>query len=287
VKKNFRNAAIYTSLNFKKVQKIASQIYEVLDNLDVSVHLTESLESLSKKKSLSDKSIVKKSDLLISIGGDGSLLSSARRYGFSGLPLLGINLGNLGFLTDILPEDLTSSLIEVIKGKYLKDKRFFLEASVNNSPKSDIALNEIVIHSGSIAQLMEYEVFVDETFVYRQRADGLIVNTPTGSTAYSLSGGGPIVHPEVKAITLMPMFPHSLSASPLLVKEESNITIKIISGNKSMLSLDSHNSIPLKRGDIIGVSKSKKPLILIHPNDHNFFSACRNKLGWSERLSKS
>ncbi len=287
MKKNFRNAAIYTSLNFKKVQKIASQIYEVLDNLDVSVHLTESLESLSKKKSLSDKSIVKKSDLLISIGGDGSLLSSARRYGFSGLPLLGINLGNLGFLTDILPEDLTSSLIEVIKGKYLKDKRFFLEASVNNSPKSDIALNEIVIHSGSIAQLMEYEVFVDETFVYRQRADGLIVNTPTGSTAYSLSGGGPIVHPEVKAITLMPMFPHSLSASPLLVKEESNITIKIISGNKSMLSLDSHNSIPLKRGDIIGVSKSKKPLILIHPNDHNFFSACRNKLGWSERLSKS
>ncbi len=287
MKKNFRNAAIYTSLNFKKVQKIASQIYEVLDNLDVSVHLTESLESLSKKKSLSDKSIVKKSDLLISIGGDGSLLSSARRYGFSGLPLLGINLGNLGFLTDILPEDLTSSLIEVIKGKYLKDKRFFLEASVNNSPKSDIALNEIVIHSGSIAQLMEYEVFVDETFVYRQRADGLIVNTPTGSTAYSLSGGGPIVHPEVKAITLMPMFPHSLSASPLLVKEESNITIKIISGNKSMLSLDSHNSIPLKRGDIIDVSKSKKPLILIHPNDHNFYSACRNKLGWSERLSKS
>ncbi len=287
MKKNFRNAAIYTSLNFKKVQKIASQIYEVLDNLDVSVHLTESLESLSKKKSLSDRSIVKKSDLLISIGGDGSLLSSARRYGFSGLPLLGINLGNLGFLTDILPEDLTSSLIEVIKGKYLKDKRFFLEASVNNSPKSDIALNEIVIHSGSIAQLMEYEVFVDETFVYRQRADGLIVNTPTGSTAYSLSGGGPIVHPEVKAITLMPMFPHSLSASPLLVKEESNITIKIISGNKSMLSLDSHNSIPLKRGDIIDVSKSKKPLILIHPNDHNFYSACRNKLGWSERLSKS
>ena len=280
MKKNFRNAAIYTSLNFKKVQKIASQIYEVLDNLDVSVHLTESLESLSKKKSLSDKSIVKKSDLLISIGGDGSLLSSARRYGFSGLPLLGINLGNLGFLTDILPEDLTSSLIEVIKGKYLKDKRFFLEASVNNSPKSDIALNEI-------AQLMEYEVFVDETFVYRQRADGLIVNTPTGSTAYSLSGGGPIVHPEVKAITLMPMFPHSLSARPLLVKEESNITIKIISGNKSMLSLDSHNSIPLKRGDIIDVSKSKKPLILIHPNDHNFYSACRNKLGWSERLSKS
>ncbi len=287
MKKNFRNAAIYTSLNFKKVQKIASQIYEVLDNLDVSVHLTESLESLSKKKSLSDRSIVKKSDLLISIGGDGSLLSSARRYGFSGLPLLGINLGNLGFLTDILPEDLTSSLIEVIKGKYLKDKRFFLEASVNNSLKSDIALNEIVIHSGSIAQLMEYEVFVDETFVYRQRADGLIVNTPTGSTAYSLSGGGPIVHPEVKAITLMPMFPHSLSASPLLVKEESNITIKIISGNKSMLSLDSHNSIPLKRGDIIDVSKSKKPLILIHPNDHNFYSACRNKLGWSERLSKS
>ena len=146
MKKNFRNAAIYTSLNFKKVQKIASQIYEVLDNLDVSVHLTESLESLSKKKSLSDKSIVKKSDLLISIGGDGSLLSSARRYGFSGLPLLGINLGNLGFLTDILPEDLTSSLIEVIKGKYLKDKRFFLEASVNNSPKSDIALNLSLIH---------------------------------------------------------------------------------------------------------------------------------------------
>jgi NAD+ kinase len=170
----------------------------------------------------------------------------------------------------------------------VRDKRFFLEAQLNNKKTTNMALNEIVIHSGAIAKLLEFELFINKKFVYRQRADGLIINSPTGSTAYSLSGGGPIVHPDVNAITLLPMFPHSISTSPLLVKDSSQIEIRIVGNkNKSILSMDSHDSLTLKIGDIISIRKSKSQLTLIHPKDHDFFSACRNKLGWSSSIALS
>jgi len=223
--------------------------------------------------------------LLIAIGGDGTMLNCSRRYGSKGVPILGINLGNVGFLTDIAPKEITSRLLDVIKGNFIKDKRFFLEASLQNKDGSFIALNEVVIHSGAIAQLIEFDLYIDNSFVYRQKADGLIVNSPSGSTAYSLSGGGPIVHPNLDVITLLPMFPHRLNTSPLVVSGGSKITIKMIEKkNKSVLSMDSHNSLKLRQGDVITISKGKSSLILIHPRGHDFYEACRNKLGWSSSL---
>ena len=128
-------------------------------------------------------------------------------------------------------------------------------------------------------------MYIDDSFVYRQKADGLIINSPSGSTAYSLSGGGPIVHPNLDVITLLPMFPHRLNTSPLVVSGGSKITIKMIEKkNKSVLSMDSHNSLKLRQGDVITISKGKSSLILIHPRGHDFYEACRNKLGWSSSL---
>jgi len=283
VKKKFKSIAIYSSINSLKVKKIASQLEEIILNLNLKNVLpaSSSITNKLKGRTYSDDYIVKNVDLVVAIGGDGTLLSSARRFGSKGIPILGINLGNLGFLTDIAPEDLTTSFKEVVKGSYSQDERSFIDSRLNNLPKSNIALNEVVIHSGSIAKLIEYELFINESFVYRQKADGIIISTPTGSTAYSLSGNGPIVHPDVKAITLLPMFPHSLNTRPLLVNEDAEITIQICSKGKTNMSLDSHTEIKLKQNDLIHLSKAKSRLTLIHPMEHDFYSACRNKLGWS------
>ncbi len=286
----FKTVTLFSSLDVKKVGSIISQIDEVLVNLGIKVLLSDSLKviKLEKRKITSDANIIKNSDLIIAIGGDGTLLSASRLYGYKGIPVLGINLGTIGFLTDIAPKDLTASLMDILQGKFIKDKRFFLEAKINGKTISNsIALNEIVIHSDSIAQLMEYDLFIDQKFVYRQRADGLILSTPTGSTAYSLSGNGPIVHPDVKAITLLPMFPHSLNSRPMLVSENSKIQIKIQKSKKCCMSFDSHNKFKLQLNDKIQINKASKELCLIHPKNHDFFEASREKLGWSLGVPKN
>ena len=284
-KKKFSKITLSTSSKDRRVISIARQIIEILSSLGVEISHDKSLPGLknnTSSKLLSAGDIVSNSDLLIAIGGDGTILNCSRIYGSKGVPLLGINLGKLGFLSDIAPNDVTTSLVEVINGKYLTDSRFFLEASIKKDRESFMALNEIVIHSGSIAQLIEFEVYINDSFVYRQKADGLIINTPTGSTAYSLSGGGPIVHPEVGAITLLPMFPQSLSSSSLVVKDSSLIKVVLTeSGSSCQVSFDSQDKINLKGKKEITISKSSSQLTLIHPSGHDFYGGCRNKLGWS------
>lgn len=278
--KTFNKIGIYSSVKNKKILQISSQVEEIINNLGKKYfHPKSSVTSGGKNKSFSDPYVLKNADLIVAIGGDGTLLSSARKFGLKGVPITGINLGNLGFLTDIAPEEITSSLVEILLGNYKLDSRFFLEGKINKENKSNIALNEIVIHSGSVAQLAEYELYIDDNFVYRQKADGIIISTPTGSTAYALSGNGPIVHPDSKSITLLPMFPHSLNARPLVINERK--VIKVVIKDKSYLSLDSHNNYKLKINDEVIIKKSSSELKLIHPKEHDFFSACRNKLGWS------
>ena len=287
--KNFKNIAIFTSNKNERVKNIVLQTNEVLRNLGCRTFLSNSssLTSMSELKSYSDSYIINNSDLVISIGGDGTMLSCSRLFGSKGLPILGINLGNIGFLTDIPPEDLTASIKEILIGNYSIDRRSFLQATINKSNKVEIALNEVVIHSGTVAQMIEYELLIDGVFVYRQRADGIIISSPTGSTGYSLSGNGPIVDPKLDALTLLPMFPHSLNARPLIVSEPSKIKV-VLKGNRSAkLSLDSHNFIKLKRGDEINISNTPYKLNLIHPLNHDFYDACRTKLGWSLGISKT
>jgi NAD+ kinase len=286
--KRFKNIGLYTnSLDSEKIF-IARQIEEILGSKGCKVLYGNAFKKPNRKlkiRTYADKYLSSNCDLVIAIGGDGTMLSCSRLFGIEEIPVLGINLGSLGFLTDIAPDELTTKLLEVINGKYTLDKRFFLETQIKNSQKKHIALNEVVIHSGAIAQLIEYDLYIDDIFVFRQKADGLIISSPTGSTAYSLSGGGPIVHPSLDAISIVPMFPHSLSSSPLVVNAKSQIKIITVGKNKANLSFDSHNSIHMPREDEINISKSSSMLNLLHPVDHDFYDGCRNKLGWSSGIT--
>ena len=281
-KSRFSIVALSATSQDDRVISIARQCLEVLSNRGIKVLIGRSLSKL-KSKGLSISSsdyLISKSNLLIAIGGDGTMLNCSRNYGSRGIPILGINLGNLGFLADIDPKDITSSLLRVIDGEYAEDKRFFLEGYVLGNKDKFLALNEVVVHSGKVAQLIEFNLFIDDKFVYRQKADGLIISSPTGSTGYSLSGGGPIVHPNVNTIILTPMLPHTLSTSPLLVEAGSKIRVEL-EKQKAILSFDSHVNFPLKGSSTINISKARSSLVLIHPQGQDFFASCRNKLGWS------
>ena len=283
MRNKFNVITLYSTKQDRRIISIAKQCHEVLSSKGVKVLLDKNLSKISSSgfRVASEQRILKHSDLMISIGGDGTMLNCSRKYGLKGIPVLGINLGNLGFLNDIPPEELTSSLTKILDGEYSEDNRFFLEASLKG--KKTIALNEVVIHSGEIAQLIEYDLFINDSFVYRQKADGLIISSPTGSTAYSLSGGGPIVHPKVKSIMITPMLPLSLSSSSLLVESESKIRVNLVKGSKKAhISFDSQGRFLLAANEEIHLSKSSSCLKLLHPKGQDFYDACRNKLGWSK-----
>ena len=284
MKKSMPKIGLSGLLGSKKNVEIIDLIIKILEKENREIYIEGKLAKYSSqfsKYSCSSEKIITNCDLLISVGGDGTMINNAKKFGIKGIPILGVNLGSLGFLTDIAPEELESHLCNILKGKFNLDKRFFLETKLNSEILNHRSLNEVVMHSGAIARMIEFDVYVENNLVYKQRADGLIVSSSTGSTAYSLSGGGPIIHPEVDALVLLPMLPQSLAASPLLVKDKSKILINLLNKQKAHLSFDSHDSLILTGNNQITISKANSTLNLIHPLNHDFFEACRNKLGWS------
>lgn len=228
-------------------------------------------------------------DLVIVIGGDGSLLRGARALASYQVPLLGVNRGRLGFLTDITPEDIELKVGEVLAGNYTTDPRFLLDMEV--SREGDViatgdALNDVVLHPGQFIHMLECELYIDGYFVTSQRSDGMIVSTPTGSTAYALSGGGPIMHPKLDAIVLVPMNPHTLSSRPMVISGNSEIKL-IVGDHDSALPLvtcDGQTHAEVRAGDEIHIRKKAHAVQLIHPLNHNFYERCRSKLGWGGHL---
>jgi NAD+ kinase len=229
------------------------------------------------------------SDLIIVVGGDGSLLSAARTLAKYETPVLGVNRGRLGFLTDITPDQMAREIPPVLEGKFERECRFLLDADVRRDGvvvgRAD-ALNDVVVNSGTSAQMIEYELYINDTFVYRQRADGLIVSTPTGSTAYSLSGGGPIMHPNLDAILLVPMFPHALSSRPIVVDGDSQIRVDILQRNRihPPVTCDGQVNMTARPGDSVHIRKKPHRLTLLHPVGHSFYASCRDKLRWGYAL---
>ena len=227
-------------------------------------------------------------DLVIVVGGDGSLLGVARTLARKDAPILGVNRGRLGFLTDVSPDELEQQVGKVLDGEYTIEKRFLLDVEVmrNREPlgKGD-ALNDVVVNSGTSGHMMEFELFVEGEQVYRQRADGLIIATPTGSTAYSLSAGGPIMHPKLDAIVLTPMMPHTLSSRPIVIDGNAEVKICISDQNPypSPVTCDGQETISAQPGDTVYIRKKPHKLRLIHPPDHSFYASCRDKLGWGRR----
>jgi NAD+ kinase len=230
-------------------------------------------------------------DLVIVVGGDGSLLRGARALAKYGVPLLGVNRGRLGFLTDIIPEDIENKVEEVLAGNFKSEKRFLLDMEVKREGKviaTADALNDVVLHPGQFIHMLQFEISVDGVFVTSQRSDGVIVATPTGSTAYSLSGGGPILHPTLDAIVVVPMNPHTLSSRPIVVAGDSAISIVVGEHNRAepMVTCDGHSHVDVQTGDEISIRKKAQLLELLHPLDYNFYERCRSKLGWGGHLLK-
>lgn len=228
-------------------------------------------------------------DLVIVVGGDGSLLRGARALAKYNVPLLGVNRGRLGFLTDIMPEEIEIKVDEVLSGKYVLEERFLLDMSIihlGETIAASEALNEVVLHPGQFVHMLQYEIYVDGYFVTTQSSDGIIVSTPTGSTAYSLSGGGPLLHPNLDAIALVPMNPHTLSSRPMVVSGSSHIMIRVGEHSRAipMISCDGHNHFEMSMGDEIHIRKKPDLLKLLHPAEYNFYERCRTKLGWGGHL---
>ena len=229
-------------------------------------------------------------DLVIVVGGDGSMLSAARVMAKYGVPVIGINRGKLGFLTDIAPDQVEASIEAVLAGEFETSNRFMLSAHVLRNGEEvgrGSGLNDIVLHPGKSARMLAYDLSIDGTAVYFDRADGLIIATPTGSTAYALSAGGPIMHPGLHAIALVPMNPHNLSSRPLVVAADAELEILIGEDNSTqpIISCDGQVHIVCEPGDRVHIQRHEARLKVLHPLGHHFYDRCRSKLGWHARAS--
>lgn len=220
-------------------------------------------------------------DLAIVMGGDGTMLSVARSLLEADVPLIGINRGRFGFLTDLRTEDMLQAIDRILAGQYTKEPRMLLTAQVMRNGEvlySGCALNDVVVKSD--LRLIELEVKIDEQFVYRQRADGLIISTPTGTTAYALSSGGPILHPKLEAISLVPICPHTLSNRPIAVPSASKIELLMVHFDEAQLSFDGQQQVALTCGDRVLVQRAERMISLLHPSEYCYFDMLRNKLNW-------
>lgn len=230
-------------------------------------------------------------DLAIVIGGDGTFLNVARTLNDYHTPLLGINLGRLGFLTDIHSEKIHGRLNAILDGEYVEEKRFLLHGRFEyengrGEISSSDAFNDIVVHKGHVARMIELDLYINGQYVNTQRADGLIVSTPTGSTAYALSSGGPILHPGLDAIVLVPICPHTMSQRPIVIDGDSDIEIRISDKNHgdALVTCDGQLNVNLGIGDSVRITKNKTPVHMIHPADYNYYEILRAKLHWGHRL---
>lgn len=231
-------------------------------------------------------SIGEDADLAIVLGGDGTMLNAARQLARFRVPLVGVNQGRLGFMTDIARSDMLSGMEDLLAGKFSPESRMLLDAEVLRDGKtmvSNLALNDVVVDKGAIGRMIEFELFIDGQFIYNLRSDGLIVATPTGSTAYSLSANGPILHPQVAGIALVPLCPHALSNRPILVGDRNEVEIRIIHADDSRAHFDGQVTVDLKRGDSVRISRSEYSICFLHPPGYSYFAMLRRKLHWSER----
>ena len=284
----FKNIALvgkYPSLEDAK--HIHDQLNVLVDYLKKNNHQifietkTQQQAKLEGVESIALNDLTQRADLVIVIGGDGTMLGVARSVVDANIPLVGINQGRFGFLADLNIDSMLKNVELILKGDFLEDKRILLQADIIRSKGKiydSFALNDVVVKSS--LRLIELEVYIDNKFVHRQRSDGIITSTPTGATAYALSAGGPILHPSLDAISIVPINPHTLSNRPIAVNGNSSIEIKIIHLDDAYVSIDGQIKFPLDLRDVIKIQKSKQTVSILHPKDYCYFEMLRNKLHW-------
>ena len=266
-------------------------LYDWLVNLGIEVLVEDQLAQYIKFPSnvyASLDTIGEQADLAIVVGGDGNMLRSARHLSHYKIKVIGVNRGNLGFLTDISHDHVIEQLTPVIKGEYDDDPRFLLEVSIYSDGQlinSGFAVNEIVVTPNTVAHMIDYDVYINERNAFSQRADGLIIATPTGSTAYSLSAGGPILAPHLDALIITPMFPHSLAVRPLVIKSDNPIHLKFPTTALDLnIACDSQIILPIRPTQDVIIRRSDYEFNLIHSKDYDYFNNLSSKLGWSQKM---
>jgi len=249
---------------------------------------TASNTGLTQYPVLDVAGVGKHCDLALVVGGDGTMLGIGRQLAQFGVPLVGINQGRLGFITDIAFEDFQAALEPMLRGEFEEDRRWMMQAKVVRDGRcvfDATAMNDVVVNRGATAGMVELRVEVDGRFVANQRADGLIIASPTGSTAYALSAGGPLLHPSIPGWVLVPIAPHTLSNRPIVLSDAGEITVEIVAGRDASANFDMQSLASLLHGDRITVRRSEFQMCFLHPKGWSYFDTLRKKLHWNEGVA--
>lgn len=285
----FATIGIFSKQDGDAVEAALRTLSQFLEQRQLNALFSAYPAALLGTSAQDDETIARQCDLAIVVGGDGTLLSVGRLLAPYNLPIVGINLGHLGFLVDVSPKEMTLRLEQVLAGHYTEEHRGLLQASAFREKEllgEGTAFNDVVLHSRNEIRMIEFTTCIDDTFVTTQRADGMIVATPTGSTAYALSSGGPILHPSLDATVLVPICPHTLSNRPLVINNRSVITISLCTNREvdSRVSFDGHNNIELISGDHIVIRAAPEKIRLLHPKNYDYYHILRSKLHWGTQL---
>jgi NAD+ kinase len=283
----FKTVGLWGRLNEPSVAEPATQLLAHLRKRGIQVFTSKQADGaglLAGITRVDESEIAERVDLMVAIGGDGTLLHAARHVARRGVPLLGINRGRLGFLTDISPEHMLEAVDAILAGDYLEERRLMLSAQIGDGsshPKL-VALNDVVLQKGETGRMLDFVTTVDGSYVNAHRGDGLIVATPTGSTAYALSCGGPIIQPNVDALVMVPICPHTLSDRPLVLKLTSSIEVRVDTGVGSAAHVvcDGEDLGRIASGETLRIGLADETVTLLHPRDYNYYELLRSKLNW-------
>lgn len=293
MKSQFQHIGIVTRPNTPNIRHVLHELIGFLRRQHLNIYLDEicAQENLISAEDLNGCQVVEnlgqKCDLILVMGGDGTFLSAARKAAPYRVPLIGVNQGHLGFLTQVSRESMVDELTAMLTGKYLAGECLVLETSVMRSGKTvfhGLALNDIVLSRGGSGQMIEFEVFINGEFVYTQRSDGLIVSTPTGSTAYSLAAGGPILQTALRAFTLVPICPQSMTNRPIVISDTCEIRILITKTADARVHYDGQSFLDVQSLDVITIRRYVHPLRVLHPTNYQYYKTLRQKLHWGEQL---
>jgi NAD+ kinase len=269
----------------KVIQRFNSEGVDFVIEKSLSAVLRKKLKMRSVGRAVPEKDLPARCDMLISLGGDGTILRLARQVAEKGTPLLGVNLGKLGFLAEVSVEDLDACLTEVLKGDYFIVDRMMLQATILKNSKTYIALNDIVVDKFGSSRVVNFETHVNGEYLATFTADGIILSTPTGSTAYAMANGGPIVTPHNRAITISPICPHSLTARPVIVPDDSIIRIKVVSSeNKVHITADGQDEVLVRPPTEIRIKRSPFSAKLVKRRNTSYYDILRKKLNWGQDL---
>lgn len=286
----FNKIALVGRYNSHHIREPLLRLSQLLRDEGVSVLIdadTAAEHPIPEAQVIAREAIGKLADLVIVLGGDGTMLSIARLVAPYRLPLVGINQGRLGFMTDVAVDDIDVVIPRILGGDFVPEERTLIQAKVIREDRevhAALSFNDVVFSRGSLGSMIEFVIFVDDQFVYSQRSDGLIVTTPTGSTAYSLASGGPILHPAVPAIALVPICPQTMTARPIVLSDTVTVEFMLTRGQDAKVHFDGQSHFDLHEMDRVSIKRYRNSLRILHPVGYSYYDMLRQKLRWGERL---